>query len=424
MKPVNRPCRSSNCCSWSPWAPPSRTSPSSPWPPTPSAVPGAPGARRPPAYQRGRRAGGRPLPARTASFPATWGEFRGLHTFRGYVLAAVVVHPFRAIGGSADGGYDTIEVLDEYVVRAVTGHDGRRRRRWPASAWSPASAAASRPSSRGSWPTLGRWRGYGREDGAKVGDGGVFLPTPNPSLEGSAVEYLIVTNAAMAPAFQRLADHRTAQGLPALGGHARVDRRQRPARRRFPGDLAVLPAGRLREVGHAIRAHRRRHGRDPAARRAQHLLSLGWAHRHSLGHVLRLSRPQLERERRRVVRAGLPERDQPRRRRRFPARGARSAARPASNLAAANTFVDKVQQYEGAPANAGWTNRVLFAAEVLFPTSWPDDPLQLDGATYCEQIINNQIGPCTGMTPTRMYENYTRVSRRRAADPRGVDRFA
>ncbi len=50
---------------------------------------------------------------------------------------------------------------------------------------------------------------------------------------------------------------------------------------------------------------------------------------------------------------------------------------------------------------------MIFAAEVLFPTSWPDDPLQLDGASYCEQIINNSIIPCTNMTATRMYENYT-----------------
>ena len=84
---------------------------------------------------------------------------------------------------------------------------------------------------------------------------------------------------------------------------------------------------------------------------------------------------------------------------------------PSSNLAAANTFVDKVHAVRrGAPANAGWTNRILFAAEVLFPTTWPDDPLQLDGAIYCEQIIANQITPCTTMTPDADVRELHRLS--------------
>jgi hypothetical protein len=43
-----------------------------------------------------------------------------------------------------------------------------------------------------------------------------FLPSYDPSMEGSAVKYLIVTNEEMEPAFQRLADCRTKEGIPAV----------------------------------------------------------------------------------------------------------------------------------------------------------------------------------------------------------------
>ncbi len=43
-----------------------------------------------------------------------------------------------------------------------------------------------------------------------------FLPSYEPSMEGSDVKYLIVTNEAMASAFQRLADWKTKKGIPAV----------------------------------------------------------------------------------------------------------------------------------------------------------------------------------------------------------------
>ncbi len=43
-----------------------------------------------------------------------------------------------------------------------------------------------------------------------------FLPSYEPSMEGSEVAYLIVTNEEMAPAFQRLADWKTRKGIPAV----------------------------------------------------------------------------------------------------------------------------------------------------------------------------------------------------------------
>ena len=45
---------------------------------------------------------------------------------------------------------------------------------------------------------------------------GAFLPTAQPSLNGSAVEYLIITSEEMAPAFATLAEWKTRKGIPAV----------------------------------------------------------------------------------------------------------------------------------------------------------------------------------------------------------------
>ena len=56
---------------------------------------------------------------------------------------------------------------------------------------------------------------YSRPEGIAVDDPVEgFAPTAAPSLLGSAVSFLIVTNEAMAPEFQRLAEFKTALGLP------------------------------------------------------------------------------------------------------------------------------------------------------------------------------------------------------------------
>jgi len=343
-------------------------------------------------------------PTRTETFPATWGEFRGLRTFRGYVLAAVMVHPFRAVGGPGRD-YDAVEVLDEYFVRAVIG-----------------SAAASAPLARerlvagerrsieaqlaGLVANPEALAAYGREDGVLVADGGVFLPTPNPSLEGSAVEYLIVTNAEMAPAFQRLADHRTAQGLPSLvvtrewivaNGRRGVDFQEtlrfflQDAYAKWGlryaligGDTDVIPPRVVRSFFYPYLGYT-----DIPTDMYFSCLDRNW---NADGDGW-FAQPYQT--------AAIPGDDAD-----FLPEVEIGRA-PASDLGAANTFVDKIQQYEGAPVNAGWTNRMVFAAEVLFPTSWPDDPLSTDGATFCEQIITERITPCSSLTSTRMYENFT-----------------
>ena len=343
-------------------------------------------------------------PPSTGSFPASWGEFRGLRTYRGYVLAAVTVHPFRAIGSAGDG-YRAIEVLDRFVVRAVVapagGAEPLARERLVVGERQRIEAQLSRLV-----VNPGALAGYGRQNGARVDDDGAFLPTPNPSLEGSEVAYLIVTSAALAPAFQRLADHRTAQGLPALvvtrewitaNGRHGVDFQEtlrfflQDAYARWGlqfvlvgGDTDVVPTRVVRNTWYPNQGFT-----DIPTDLYYACLDGNW---NANGDGW-FAQPYVSLTSPGDAADFLPEVDLGR--------------APASSLAAANTFVDKVLQYEGTPASSGWANRVLFAAEVLFPVNWPDAPLTTDGAVYCEQTIEETLGPCTSLTSTRMYENFT-----------------
>ena len=70
-------------------------------------------------------------------------------------------------------------------------------------------------------------------------------------------------------------------------------------------------------------------------------------------------------------------------------------------------FVDKTLEYE-APTNPQIYGNALFFSEVLFPSAWNGvDPINLDGATYSENIIFNSIlGGGNLVQSFRLYENY------------------
>ncbi len=81
------------------------------------------------------------------------------------------------------------------------------------------------------------------------------------------------------------------------------------------------------------------------------------------------------------------------------------ARAPVRNLPSAINFVNKVITYETATPADDYTNRILYVAEVLFPSPWnPGDPITLDGSQYSEALIEHVIEPCTDMENVRMYE--------------------
>ncbi len=350
------------------------------------------------------------VPASDAAFPAVWGEYRGLRTWHGYRLAAVTVYPLRAVAPTADGT-PQVEVLDAFRIRQVTDPaitvepPLARQRLVPGERQRLESALQKlvvNPE------VLG---GYARQDGVKVSaDGEAFLPTPNPSLEGSPVRYLVITNQAMALEFNRLVQFRTAQGFPGLvvtrswiESHGRHGVDFQETLRLFlqdayakwgmeyvllGGDTDILPPRWVRSNFYPFGGHT-----DVPTDLYFSCLDGNW----NADGDSWMGQPYYS-----TVQPG-DEAD-------FMAEVGIGRA-PVSTVDAAQAFVDKVIAYESAAASTNWPNRFLFAAEVLFPADWhPGDSISLDGATYAEEIIDNQLTPCTTMAPTRMYENNTAYS--------------
>jgi hypothetical protein len=82
---------------------------------------------------------------------------------------------------------------------------------------------------------------------------------------------------------------------------------------------------------------------------------------------------------------------------------------PVSTVAQASAYLDKLFAYE-APTDLDYQANMLYASEVLFPASWsPGTGIQLDGASISEALIDS-IAVCdstSSITSTRFYENTT-----------------
>jgi hypothetical protein len=334
-------------------------------------------------------------------FPASWGEFGGLHSWRGYRLMAVTLHPVRVV---ESGGVAHLEVLERFAVKAVV--DG------------PAPAAplarerlvpGERQSLEASLRTLvanpAALGGYAREDGAKSGgDGGAFMPAPLPSTEGSAVRYLIVTSENLAGEFQRLADHRTAMGLPAavvtrewISANCRHGIDFQETMRMFlqdayakwgveylliGGDTDIIPTRFVRSTFYPFGGHT-----DIPTDLYYAGLDGNWA---ADGDGW-LGEPYISPD--------TPGDDAD-----FAPELSHSRA-PVRTPLGASQFIDKLLAYELATPADAYAGRILYAAEVLFPSPWNEgDTITLDGAQYAHNLIQNVIEPCTDMEYVRMYE--------------------
>jgi uncharacterized repeat protein (TIGR01451 family) len=227
-----------------------------------------------------------------------------------------------------------------------------------------------------------------------------FKATQVPSVLGSPVAYVIVTNDAMAPAFQQLADWKTQTGVPAVVRTMSFIQQQYPSAaddaervRLFlrdcytrwgskwaliGGDTDIIPV----RLGTTLF-----YGGENIATDMYYscldgnwnadgdsLWGEGFASTSNPGDDADLM-PELY-----VGRASV------------------------STPAAAQTFVNKTLQYEKTPLGnyeQGW----LFAAEVLFPQPWnPGDDINVDGGSLAEQML-----PLTDEHPEihvgRLYEN-------------------
>ena len=242
--------------------------------------------------------------------------------------------------------------------------------------------------------------------GAKRGGGAVpFMAQQVPSVLGSPVAYVIITNDAMAPVFQQLADWKTQSGVPAVVRttsfiHAqypsaaddaeRVRLFLRDAYTRWGTKWALL--GGDTDIIPTRMATTTFYGGEIIATDlyfscldgnwdadGDSLWGEGYVNGNNPGDNADLL-PELY-----VGRATV------------------------STVAAAQTFVNKTLQYERTPLGT-YENNWLFCAEVLFPQPWNlGDPVSLDGGALAEQLL-----PLTDEVPSlhiaRMYENYTDTS--------------
>ncbi len=161
--------------------------------------------------------GGQVTVARTpvgeASYPAVRGELLGTQLRHGRAVATVRLYPLAAeIGPEGWRVADWASELDVSLRlvpderdrveprRASPGVARRRAARLAEQVLNPAALTA-----------------YARTHTAKAADAAPgFVPTAAPSLDGSPVEYVIVTVDAFAADFQTLADYKTDRGIPTV----------------------------------------------------------------------------------------------------------------------------------------------------------------------------------------------------------------
>ncbi len=218
------------------------------------------------------------------------------------------------------------------------------------------------------------------------------------------MRYLIVTSEALAGEFQRLADHRTAQGLPALvvttewitanyrqGADLQETIRffLREAYSRWGmeflligGDTPIVPTRTIRSYFFPYDGHT-----DIPTDLYYAALDGTWAGDGDGWYgepYITIADPGDGTDMAPEVAFG-----------RAPVRDAATAAQ----------FVDKLLRYEGTTADADWPNRVLYAAEVLLPGNWePGEPFSLDGAEFSNRLIDECVTPCSSMEYLRMHE--------------------
>jgi len=325
--------------------------------------------------------------ASASGFPASPARYLGTGTWHGRTIASFAIFPISVRDGNLQ-----LATEIELRLRTASGSVGWRVEqplRMTGSAARDIDAQTSslvvNPGVVASYPPL---------PVRPADHPGGFRPTAAPSLEGSPVDCVIITPASLESSYQRLADQKTSKGVPTVirtlewinanythGCDVQETIRNfvRDAYAKWGtqffllgGDTPEIPARYLYTEyyygGKYIPADIYYEGLDGT-----------WNDDHdSVFGELATDSPDLYPE---VYVTRLP----------------------TSTPAEVNVILDKIQSYEKA-ANTGFTDRLLFLAEVLFPTPWsPGDTVTNDGATIAE-YLNNKHLVYTPMQVTRMYE--------------------
>jgi Peptidase family C25/FG-GAP-like repeat/FlgD Ig-like domain len=335
-------------------------------------------------------------------FPSFWGEFSGTHTWRGYQLLTLNVYPARIFTSSSG---QKLECLEDYAVRVLYSDGVEERFTVQRERFIPGESESNAKILRSLVDNPNAVMGYARNNGVVVPEESSksFNPNRTPSLSGSAVQYVIITNEEMEAEFQRLADFKTGLGIPTIvithefiTSYYRNGADIQETIRLFlqdaygkwgteyvllAGDTDVLPARYVDNTYY------------PASGSTEIPVDLYFAcldgnwNANGNAHFCEAD-------------ASAGDGDDA-----DFAEEVYLGRAPVSNAAAAQVFVDKVISYESVSPGANWTNRVLYASEVLFPSEYEEGmSITLDGAKYSDQMINDSITACTEMEYMRMYE--------------------
>ena len=335
-------------------------------------------------------------------FPAQWGEFTGTHTWRGYNILTLNVFPAR-VSESANG--NDIEYLEDFTVKVVyaDGSNGQvvvQRERLI-----PGEKEANAEVLRQMIHNPEAVSGYGRYHGVAVEpDKGVHSPTRTPSLSGSPVQYLIITSEILKEEFERLAQYKTKLGMPSLV----VTREFIAANYRNGADIQETIRLFIQDSYSKWGTEYVLLGGDTDIIPTRYVDNSFYPPGSSTMVPVDLYFACLDGNWNANGNAHYGEAD-------VQADGFGDAVdfadevflgrAPVSTAVAAGVFVDKVISYETTPVGSDWTNRILYASEVLFPADYePGGPIYLDGAQFSHQMITDLVEPCTDLEYLRMYE--------------------
>ncbi|MFT7699831.1 MAG: hypothetical protein ACI8S7_001664, partial [Candidatus Krumholzibacteriia bacterium] len=335
------------------------------------------------------------------TFPMSWGRSGGTHTWRGHRLLAVTIYPVRRVTAN---GQSFLEYLDDYAVRAEftpasDAEDVVHRERLVFG-----EAQANDRILRKMVVNPQAVASYSRPDGMMVkSQGGGFSPAATPTLSGSGVDYLIITNEAMKSTFQQLADFKTAAGMPTvvmtrefIAANNRNGADIQETMRMFVrdayalwgikyvllgGDSDILPPRYIQNSFYPTSGFT-----SIPCDLYFGCLDGNWNADGDADYGQPFDNPEPGdlvdfAEEVQVGRATV------------------------STVSEAAVFVNKTMTYELTGASATWTKRALFASEVLFPSDYdPEGFIILDGAQFSSQQVDDLITPCTTMEYMRMYE--------------------
>ena len=340
------------------------------------------------------------LPADGPAYPPRWGELLGEVLWHGYRLAFIRLYPWqltRSGAGAWDGARGAAAVTIELTL--APGPDGIARRRpvpeRDAEARERLAALVANPAALAAYPTPAA---------VTPAAGGSYAPTWAPSVQGDDVSYLIVTGAELAPEFQRLADYKTARGVPTVVRTIEEITAASPAGIDVPAMIRAYCVEAYRDWGttavllggdtQIVPARRILNTLYPAGEGTEMPVDLYYA---CLDGDWNGDRDE------RLGEAYMSPYD--------PGDWADLAAElavgraPVATVAEAAAFIDKVIGYEGSAAGAP-AGRALFLSEVLFPSDWTSGTTIVDdGATYSQAIIDQVLAVSpTPPAATRMYE--------------------